>query len=76
MADEQKEYKRARARVTTALEKLHEAKGYLDAKTIYKNDVTPAIEALLAAKLDVLREAKTQPQAIAADCNKRNRLRR
>ena len=49
------EYKRARARAAEALEKLHDAKGYLEAKRIYKNELTPAIEALLAAKLALLR---------------------
>jgi hypothetical protein len=62
VADAQKEYKRARARVEAALDKLTKTTRYLDAQRIHRAELTPAIEMLLAAKLALLRESKEEPE--------------
>ena len=49
-------------RAEDALAKLDKATNLFEIKRIHRNELTPAIEALLAAKLAVLREPKEEPE--------------
>jgi hypothetical protein len=61
-SDAQKNYKRALKRVEDALDAFNKEKGHFNAKRIHGNELTPAVERLLAAKLALLRESKDEPE--------------
>jgi hypothetical protein len=53
-------YRHAFARAFIALEKFDLAQGHFDARRIHRVELTPAIEALLDAKLNLLRESEKE----------------
>ena len=60
--DEQKDYRRALKRAEDALGKLDKATNLFEIKRIHRNELTPAIEALLASKLALLREPNREQE--------------
>jgi hypothetical protein len=61
--DEEKAYRRALKRIDDALGKSDKSTSLFEIRRIHRSELTPAVEALLAAKLAVLRESKIEQEA-------------